>query len=73
MEFSEVEKDVKLSLNDQLNMYFKHDAAAKIANITFGCIKTFTTLLKFYINFGVHILESSSKFVCLFVCFNSKD
>ena len=29
MEFSEVEKDLKLSINDQLNRYFKRDAAAK--------------------------------------------
>jgi len=63
VEFSEVGKTLKCCIKDQLNMYFECDAAAKTANATFGHIKTFTSLLKSYINFGVHMLESNLKFV----------
>lgn len=41
MKFSQVEKDLKLSVKDQLNMYFKHDAAAKTENTTFRYSKTY--------------------------------
>lgn len=43
MEFSEIE-NLNLSLNDQLNTYFKHDAASRTGNATFGCIMTLQKL-----------------------------